>query len=133
MLRLLIFLFVLCGSATAQTVGLHLVSVHSRDGFNNTNPGLYVRTYSGWTTGVFRNSYSRVSVYGAYTWETDGQVSVALTAGAVTGYRARAIMPLVVPSVAYHFGDSAIRLAIIPKPPTKGGAAAAHLMVERHF
>lgn len=40
------------------TVGLHLVSHHfpQRDYQNNTNPGIYVRTESGLTAGIYRNT-----------------------------------------------------------------------------
>src|SRR5438045_253932 len=56
--------------AEAVTVGLHLASVHlpKRD-FNNTNPGLYVRTDGGWTAGAYRNSLNRTSAYAGYTME----------------------------------------------------------------
>lgn len=111
-------------------VGLHLASVHTSPGFNNSNPGIYVRAANGFTAGVLRNSYRRTSAYAGWTWETKGRVTAALTVGAITGYPASDVMPLVVPSVAVHFGRAAVRMAVIPKPPSKGGAACFHLMVE---
>jgi hypothetical protein len=123
----------LAGSATAQTVGVHTFSVHERSGFNNVNPGMYVRLDNGLTAGFYKNSYTRESGYVAYTVETDRQLSVAITVGGVTGYPAARVMPLVVPSIAYHFDKSAVRLGIVPRPPKAGAAAALHLMVEHHF
>lgn len=40
------------------TIGAHLGSWHSRPGYNNINPGLYVRDADGWTVGGYRNSLS---------------------------------------------------------------------------
>lgn len=120
--------------ASAQTVGIHTVSVHEHHGFNNTNPGLYIRYDNGLTGGFYRNSYRRESAYIGYTMEArSGPVSAALTVGAVTGYPAASVMPLVVPSVAYHFGSNAVRVGIIPRPPKTGAAAALHLMFEAHI
>jgi hypothetical protein len=130
---LITLLAFVASAATAQTVGVHTVSVHEHSGFNNVNPGLYVRLDNGLTAGFYKNSYSRESGYLAYTIETDRQVSVALTVGGVTGYPTARVMPLVVPSVAYHFDQSAVRLGIVPRPPKTGSAAALHLMVEHHF
>lgn len=120
--------------ASAQTVGLHAVSAHQHGGMNNVNPGLYIRHDNGITAGFYRNSYRRESVYIGYTTEVRrGPVSAALTIGAVTGYPAAPIMALAVPSVAYHFGNNAVRLGIVPKPPSHGTSASVHLMAERHF
>ena len=120
--------------ASAQTVGVHTVSVHEHHGLNNTNPGLYIRYDNGLTGGFYRNSYRRESAYLGHTMEArNGSVSAAVTVGAVTGYPAAKVMALVVPSVAYHFGDSAVRVGIIPRPPKTGAAAALHLMFESHI
>jgi hypothetical protein len=133
MLRfILLLLFPLL--ANAQTVGLHTISHHEHAGFNNSNPGLYIREDNGLTFGFYRNSYSRESVYLGYTTETrSGAVSAALTVGAVTGYPAAKAIALVVPSVAYHFGNNAVRVGIIPRPPKTGASAALHLMIETHI
>ena len=119
--------------AQAQTVGVHTISAHEHGGFSNVDPGLYIRQDSGWTYGAYRNSHRRGSMYFGKTWETPEwhSLSLAVTAGGVTGYPAGAVTPLFVPSVAYHFGKSAIRIGLIPKPPYQGSSAAVHLMIEQ--
>lgn len=126
---LLLLLF--CASAQAQTVGIHTISGHTNGGMNNVNPGLYVRLGNNVTFGTFRNSNRRQSAYLGYTAEYRWRdVSVGLTIGGITGYRAAPVMPMVVPSVAYHFGKHAVRVGIVPKPPVHGSSAAVHLMFE---
>lgn len=77
-------------------IGAHLVSAHSSPGLNNTNPGLYVRSESGFTFGAYENSISRtrfggnngsrrISTYAGWSWETDSR-NWAITLGGVTGY-----------------------------------------------
>lgn len=86
------------GSLAAGVVlGAHLHTFHiGRDdapaGLRNADstPGLYVRTESGLTAGIVRNSLRRTSVYLAQTWTTeDGRWS--LTVGAITGYQYRTV------------------------------------------
>ncbi len=85
-----------CCEARATTVGLHLHTFHvGSDGsmppaLRNTDstPGLYVRTESGLTAGIARNSLRRTSVYLAQTWTTDDE-RWSLSLGAITGYRYR--------------------------------------------
>lgn len=129
---LLLLLFLFCGSAQAQTVGLHIISGHTNGGMNNFNPGLYVRLGNDVTFGTFRNSHRQQSAYVGYTFEARrGSVSAALTLGVITGYPSASVMPMAVPSVAYHFGKHAVRVGIVPKPPIHGSSAAVHLMFER--
>ena len=132
---LITLLAFVASAATAQTVGIHTVSVHEHSGFNNVNPGLYLRYASGLTAGFYRNSYRRESAYLGYTIETPQwrDFSAAVTVGGVTGYPAASVMPLVVPSIAYHFDQSTVRLGIVPRPPKTGAAAALHLMFEQHL
>jgi hypothetical protein len=144
--------------ASAQTVGLHLVSGHTQGGLNNTNPGIYARFDSGLTVGAYRNSFRRNSVYLGYTVETSptDRLSVAVTAGAITGYQREEwcgrclngnigtksnpcfagdggkVSPMLVPSIAYRHGEYAARFGIIPDASRKS-IRAVHLMVERHF
>ncbi|KNZ33325.1 MAG: hypothetical protein AD742_06980 [Methylibium sp. NZG] len=115
--------------AHADTVGLHLASVHvPQRQFNNVNPGLYYRSDAGWTVGGYRNSLRRTSVYGGYTLEYG---PLALTAGAVTGYQ-DAVQAMLVPSLRLftHEGVSA-RLAYIPRVEKRISSNVWHLMVER--
>lgn len=77
-------------------LGLHLLSVHNVDGLNNRNPGLSLRTPSGFSAGFFENSNSRtiyagsdrrkrISYFAAWTFESPGQ-RFAFTGGMVSGY-----------------------------------------------
>lgn len=115
-------------------LGLHLASWHSAPSLESVNPGLYVRHESGFTAGAFRNSYRRESAYAGWTFETADR-RFALTAGAVTGYPARRVLPLLVPSVRLGLTERvAARLAYLPKPPTDFGSShSLHLSVERQF
>jgi hypothetical protein len=123
-----LLLLLLIGSANAQTIGLHLASAHAHGGYNNSNPGIYLRLDNGVTFGTYRNSDRRQSAYLAYTWESTEwhRFSAGLTAGGVTGYD-RKVSPMLVPSVAF----SGVRLGIVPRP--RGGSSALHLMVEHRF
>lgn len=127
-----------CSSAKADelTVGLHLASHHfpERSYQNNTNPGIYVRTESGWTGGIYYNTLKRTSVYGGYTVEAG---PFALTAGVVSGYQLKDgygvshayLTPFISPSVALPtvLGVTP-RLAIIPG--TGKTSNVLHLSVE---
>lgn len=118
-----------CASvAAAGTLGAHIASVHIPQGdFNNFNPGIYYRSDAGWTAGIYRNSLSRGSVYGGYTWEHG---RFGLTAGAVNGY-GKGVMALLVPSVKVftHQGVTA-RVAYIPRVEKRIGSHVLHLMLE---
>lgn len=121
-------LLAVAGLAAAQTVGLHLGSVHlpKRD-YSNVNPGAYVRFPNGLTFGGYYNSERRPSFYAGYT-HSFGPVDV--TVGAITGYERAAVAPLVVPSVRlFEIGRVAVRLAFVPKIE-KNGAHVLHAMIE---
>lgn len=124
-----LFLFLLSAPAAATTIGLHLGSVHSTPGWCNYNPGVYMRTDAGLTLGTYRNSECRTSAYAGWTLEARrGKLSAAVTMGAVTGYAARPVQPLLVPSVKV----AALRLSYIPKI-NRSGAHALHFSFERDF
>ena len=117
----------------ALVLGLHLATAHlgAAQGLQAATPGIYLRTEAGLTAGVYRNSNGRTSSYAGWTWETEGR-GLALTLGAVTGYAAAPVMPLVVPSARLPLAAGlALRLAYVPKPPRAGSAAGLHLSVER--
>jgi len=114
----------LASLAQAQTtVGIHLISHHfpQRDYQHNVNPGVYVRTENGFTAGVYRNTLNRTSVYAGLTLErslTDS-ISVAITGGAITGYRKDAngygfsngaLSPMLAPSIRWGYA----RVSFIP-------------------
>lgn len=123
----------MCADARAQTIGAHLGSWHSEPGYNNANPGLYLRTAGGWTAGFYRNSEWRTSAYAGWTASTEvaGPVRAELTLGLITGYRAAPVLPLLAPSLRIG-GDTgpALRLTLLPKVHPKQGAHVAHLSTE---
>lgn len=119
------------------TIGAHLGSWHSEPGYNNTNPGLYLRTAVGWTVGGYRNSVRRNSTYAGWTGgvEITTSLRAELTLGAITGYPAAAVLPLAAPSLRIGAGNHtsagpALRLTVLPKVHPKQGAHVAHLSAE---
>ncbi len=122
--------------AHGQTIGTHLASHHSPDrGYNNTNPGMYLRTTDGLTVGMYKNSEYRYSFYAGRTYEAEYRGWLAdLTLGGVTGYKSSPLLPMVVPSIATPplVGGVRVRLAYIPKIGAEG-AAVQHLMLERSW
>jgi len=120
-----------CPGYAQTTVGVHLGSQHSSGGFNNVNPGVYLN-HKGFTVGGYYNSERRASYYGGYTLELPiGPLRAGLTVGAITGYQAAKVIPLVVPSVAVvdPLLGGRWRVMFVPKVNT-GGAAAVHLTHE---
>ena len=144
-LLLVMLLLAIIGNCTqaraadgGTVVGLHLATAHfGGHGLKPENPGLYARHASGATGGCYRNSYDRWSCYAGHTWQSPGQ-DFALTAGAVTGYPARRVMPLLVPSAriplpTWLAGGASLRVAYIPKPMKHGTASGLHLSTEAEF
>lgn len=110
-------------------VGAHLVSAHAKSGYESATYGLYVRSCSGVTAGVLRNSEGRSSAYLAQTWSTSGG-RLSMTAGGITGYRSARVSPLLVPSVSLPVSArGAVRLSFLPQS-TRGGSSALHLSIE---
>lgn len=111
-----------------EAIGLHIGSHHApaRD-FNNFNPGAYVRWTNGATLGAYYNSERHRSTYAGYTHQWG---AFAVTAGLITGYERRAVLPLLVPSVRLGaIGPASFRLVVMPKIE-KRGATVFHLMME---
>ncbi|WP_349745246.1 hypothetical protein [Roseateles cavernae] len=117
----------------ASQLGAHVLSLHQRGGYQAATMGLYLRAPGGATLGLLRNSLGRSSVYAAHTWQTADR-RYALTAGLVDGYAGGAVSPLLTASLRQPIASGlALRLALIPRPPGKGGSAALHLSVETDF
>jgi hypothetical protein len=128
-------------------IGAHLVTAHTEAGFNNTNPGVYARwadaSGTGPVAGTYHNSERAQSAYAGYSWSwrtsgsggqpNTGALSASITAGLITGYRAAKVLPLLVPSAAWHTSQhTALRLTYVPKIE-KRGAHALHLSAEWSF
>lgn len=118
-------------------LGVNLVTAHTAPGLESATPGIYARADFGLSGGVYRNSYGRASAWLGWTWESGdflGERRFALTVGAVTGYPAKPVLPLLVPSVRFGLADDvSLRLALIPKPPQIGSAWGLSLSLERSF
>lgn len=86
--------------ADAQVLGLHTASRHlpTYEWQNNDNPGLYLRTASGFTIGAYRNTINRPTVYLGRTYQ-DVLGPFDLTVAGATGYKVSVVSPLVVASV----------------------------------
>lgn len=149
-------LFVLCAAllglglactAKAESVnlqpdyaGVHIGSVHSNNrdivsgkGWNNVNPGVYFR-WDNVAIGMYHNSIRKDSYYVGYVYPVTDYLDV--TVGVISGYNgpgrtAKALMPMVVPSVHFPIGDTGAigRIHVAPKV-AKGGATAIHFSLE---
>ena len=120
----LILALALSGMAHAGTLGLHIGSQHYPvQSYNNANPGAYYIHSSGATIGTYYNSERRQSVYAGWTWDYGPW---RLQAGAITGYRRAAVLPLIAPSVSMGYG---FRLTVLPKVERRG-SAVVHLTWE---
>lgn len=119
---------------TPVTMGLHVATLHSAKGFCQNTPGVYAMWSNGLTAGVYQNSEcEHYSTYLAKTWQTEGRVKFSLTAGFVTGYKAAAVMPLVVPSVTLPLDErTSMRLSYLAKVNAQG-AHALNFAIEKSF
>lgn len=157
-----IYAFLITPSANADTLGVHVGSVHGTKldttagkPWNNTNPGVYYMTEvegsdllglsivpdGRYVIGTYYNSIRKQSVYVGYVYPVTDYLDVVV--GVVTGYNGKAdngraysgypVMPMLVPSVHFPLYDNVeARVHVIPKV-AKGGAAAVHFSVEVRF
>lgn len=114
--------------STVAAVGLHLASVHSVDGYNNHNPGVFVRDECGFQAGAYYNSERRFSAYAAKTWDLK-RVPVWAALGVVTGYRAAPVVPMAMAGV--RIGE--VRIGYIPKLKGVNDTHVFHIMIEKEF
>ena len=123
-LAILVALALAGAHAHADTLGLHIGSQHfPARAYNNANPGAYYIHSSGATVGTYYNSERRQSVYAGWTWDYGPW---RLQAGAITGYRRAAVLPLIAPSVSLGYG---FRLTVLPKVERRG-SSVVHLTWE---
>lgn len=90
--------------------------------YNWFNPGVYIYSEH-FTAGVYYNSYRKTSVFLAYV-QRDLFWGVDLTVGAVTGYPAKSVLPMV--TLSKKFGN--FRVSYLP--PHKIHKAGVHLSYE---
>lgn len=103
----------------AVVLGAHLVSFHPNPAFHTVTPGAYAKA-CGYEAGVLRNSEGGTSVHVGKVISV-GPLDVAF--GAISGYHAQAIRPMVIPS--YRSGH--FRIAFAPAPR---GNWAVHFSAE---
>lgn len=103
-----------CGKILA--VGLHLATWHSQDGYNDINPGGYIRLDCNIVAGAYHNSESNMSAYAAFAFEKPiGRLTPFIVAGVVVGYENQPVAPLITPGVAVEVSEHvALRLAYLP-------------------
>jgi hypothetical protein len=101
-------------------------------GYNNSNPGAYVKTTKGYTAGTYYNSERRQTFYLGRTFETQlvPWLSAGVTVGAITGYRPHPLLPMAIPSVRVPLpGAVSARVAYVP-PIEKKGVSTVHFALE---
>lgn len=126
-----------------DVIGMHMFSVHSNNRdpvaerpWNNANPGIYFR-WSNIVAGTYYNSIRKESYYVGYAYPVFNNLDMVV--GVVSGYngigpggayRAKAIMPMLVPSVHFPINgnlSARINLAI---GIGKGSATAINFALE---
>lgn len=105
--------------AAIAAAGLHLASWHADPGFNDFNPGGFVRAdceilYGQPQAGVFYNSEERPSAYGGLVFELDRDAPATVFAliGGATGYDFP-LVPLVNAGVRLGPFDDDLPLALV--------------------
>lgn len=92
--------------STVAAVGLLVGSLHSEPGFESFTPGVLVEMDCGIVAGGFRNSEGDPTGLLGYTFEYDaGRIRYDLLVGAVYGYEAMPLAPLVSPGVSVELTD----------------------------
>lgn len=116
----------------SDSVGVHTVSTHFRDGPNNYNFGAFAR-YKGIELGDYYNSARKNTFYVGYMIENKTlPLNPALLVGGVTGYK-HGVMPFATVSVSKAINqDWALRLEYT-KNPAKTTPGIAHLRLEHKY
>lgn len=102
--------------AKILAVGLHLGTMHSQDGYNDINPGAYIRTDCNIVAGAYYNSESNMSAYAGMVFEKPlGRLAPFVVVGAVVGYESYPVAPLLTPGLGIKVSDRvAVRLVYLP-------------------
>ncbi len=125
----------LCGAAVA--VVIHLASIHSEPGFNNDNYGIgascRITDSISIDAGIYKNSYSRPSVYaaGEYRYNFDNQWALGATLGVASNYPYGSVIGGVTVHTPSWHGWSAG--AVIGPKIHEDGAAFIHLTIAKEF
>ena len=135
MIRMLALILTLVATpVTAQEQWLHVsgVSAHDRPGFQEQNWGMgwETRMAEDWSAavGFYHNSIDRTSTYGLvkHHWIKTNQWSVNINIGAVSGYDAMPVAPVLLPELCVSW----LCGFIIPRVgPNEATAVALYLRI----
>lgn len=106
-------------------IGLHVASLHSKAGYNDVNPGVYIESQCGIVAGAYYNSYRQPSVQIGWRGEPD-RLPLFIEVGAVTGYPRHAVE-------AYAMGGvrlGPLRIGAVPHVPGLNRTTMVHAMVQ---
>lgn len=125
-------------SCIALSLLVHVGSVHTEPGHNNTNPGLglscaYSESVS-LSAGVFYNSQRRPSAYvsAEYSVPLVWDTRIGVVVGAATGYDLAPVVPTA--GIALHGPEMVgIRASVVSIPGTKWNAGVSHLVLSKQF
>lgn len=111
-----------------QAVALHFGGPAASD-MRTVVPGVYAALPSGFGGGVYRNSYGDTSVWAGKTWRSGPW---SLTAGGVTGYSSRPVLPMLLPGYVHDLGGVSLRVTYAHKP-SRGRASAVLFSIEKEW
>lgn len=117
-------------------IGLHLVSWHDEPGYNNHNPGVYVKSECGLTAGVYKNSVRKTTAYIGYTYDPPKLpfwASVAVATGYHSETRMRLTPIAMIGIKSPQYEGFRFRLGYIPKISGVNNVNVVHLMIEKAF
>jgi hypothetical protein len=135
LIALVLFLVAYVSDSRADSVGLNLVSAHSRNPgnrFSDINPGVYYKHASGFGGGVFNNSYRRTTFHVDYT--TPEWHYLSLTAGVASGYADSLVLAGMASVRIPIYSSYSLRLGYVPASWISASYPdVTTLMVEREF
>ncbi|NOW46603.1 hypothetical protein FHW96_002763 [Novosphingobium sp. SG751A] len=106
-------------------IGLHLLSIHEKPGYNDQNYGLYAQSECGFVVGGYYNSYRRPSFQIGWRAETD-HLPLFFEIGGVTGYPNHLIEPYAMAGVKL----GPLRVGFVPHVTGVNKTSVVHAMVQ---
>jgi hypothetical protein len=135
--------------AAIAAIGLHLASWHSNPVYNNSNPGVYVRSscgllqdtasmQDGVQLGTYFNSERSQTLYAAYVIDVQPFAQARWfglfgSIGAATGYRAHSVIPLAMAGVKLSHRRAGLRLGYTPAFGKINDTHLVHAAIEWSF
>ena len=101
---------------TIVAIGMIVGSYHTEPGFKSFTPGALVEMDCGIVAGAFMNSQGDLSALLSYSLEHDaGRVRYDLLVGAVYGYEAMPLAPMLTPGISVELTDQlSVRFGYLP-------------------